>query len=174
MVSKLALTHTPDPIQPTRRGPDPIRSTSRVLTLTDSRPLHCLYRTDAITLYCAVNMVSCGVVGAVFLYTAPASWLQDMRTLKYRIYRRPSVLTHWWLSGHRLNRIHTPHILKLCPTLLVSIALIGFRGGRRHGSCITGMYWWPSRRAVKMARVLIKARLSSPHPLDPIQAHPSI
>ena len=34
---KMSLTHTSDPTRPTRRGPDPIRLTRRVLTLTDPR-----------------------------------------------------------------------------------------------------------------------------------------
>ena len=47
------------------RIPDPI---PWVLTLTDQQPLHCMYRTDAITVYCTVGGGGV-VVGVVFLYT---------------------------------------------------------------------------------------------------------
>ena len=59
---KLTMTRTSDPNRPTRHGviwklvltriPDPI---PWVLTLIDPRPLHCMYCTDAITLYCTVG-----------------------------------------------------------------------------------------------------------------------
>jgi len=42
-----------------------------------------------------------------FRFTECLSSVRAIRTLGhiYRIYRRPPVPTHWWLSGHRLNAI---------------------------------------------------------------------